>query len=685
MDTGMLFILAALAILFGGAFCVFFMTFAGIGPRKIGWTALACVIVASVLIMPVCSDVLTTGNAQQGRLAMFHIQALHASLQLRVDRLSAFFMIIVLLLALPAVMFSIPYVEKEKDLIGYYAPLILFVLGMLGVLVMDDLFFFFIPWEFMSLSAYALILFEKDDPNTLRAGLKFFIVTHFGTTCMFIGAIVVYFCLPESAASFSFQAISESMARMTAENPGLLNLALVLLFVGFATKAGVFPFGFFWLPDAHPAAPSPVSALLSGVMIKIGVYGLVRIFLFLLPPGAFSFGWGWTLAVFGCLSLFFGTLKAMMQHDSKVLLAYHSIGQMGYILLALGLGMVFAGSLPVMALAALIAGLYHLVNHACFKGLLFLNAGAVLHQTGMRDMDKLGGLSKLLPVTSIASLVAVCSIGGLPGFSGFASKWMIYQASLFGGTLYPLTILMGLIAIFISVVTIVSVFKFYAAMFLGPRPASLEGQTEHEDRAMQIPQLFLALLCVLLGIVPVLGILPAYAVFEQWPPLQSTGYGSVFGQFDFFRIVFQGKTGEGVSPMIGVWNPLLTMIVFGALVCFGYLVKRSAKAPVREVETWCSGSVIGSEETIYRSSSYYRYLKECFGLVNTPFVPSRISIKTDFSRILNLDRWVYDPFSRGFVSLSRGLAKSHAGIPHVYLLWTVAGAILTVALLFWLV
>ncbi|MBU2497752.1 MAG: hypothetical protein KKE57_02515, partial [Proteobacteria bacterium] len=338
-----------------------------------------------------------------------------------------------------------------------------------------------------------------------------------------------------------------------------------------------------------------------------------------------------------------------------------------------------------VAVLALVAGLYHLVNHACFKGLLFLNAGAVMHKTGLRDMDKVGGLAKILPITSIAALVAVLSIGGLPGFSGFVSKWMIYQASIFGGIQYFWTILMGIIAIFISVVTIVSVLKFYSAQFLGKMPEAFkEKAKDHEDWAIWAPQIFLAVLCILLGIIPVLGVWPGFTVFTDMPILSTASYTAVFGEFNLFRIVLHADTQNVGINTVGVWNPFFTIIVFIALGLFGYFITRSAGAEIRTVESWYCGSVIGDEEIIYRSSSYYVYLKEFFKLVNRRFVPGKVEFKTDLSKILNLDTWLYYPFSHGFVSATKWFAKSHVGIPHVYLLWTVIGALITIAVLFWL-
>ena len=205
-----------------------------------------------------------------------------------------------------------------------------------------------------------------------------------------------------------------------------------MVFVGFGTKAAIFPLGD-WLPDAHPAAPSPISCLLSGVMIKLGVYGLLRIFFWMAPSSHTYTVWGGVIALFGAVSLFVGTMEALAQHDSKRLLAFHSMGQMGYIFLGIGIGIAFLRISPALSAAGFIGGLYHLVNHACFKGLLFLNAGSALIRGGTREIDRLGGLAKYMPLTAATAIIASFAIAGVPPLNGFGSKWLIYQASLFSG------------------------------------------------------------------------------------------------------------------------------------------------------------------------------------------------------------------------------------------------------------
>ena len=278
---------------------------------------------------------------------------------------------------------------------------------------------------------------------------------------------------------------------MLAEQPLLTGLAFALFLVGFGIKMGMWPFGQVWLPDAHPAAPSPVSAMLSGVMIKTGVYGLMRYFLWLVPAEAradFPLTW-WGLAVvgLGTVTLFTGTMQALKQDQTKRLLAFSSIGQVGYILLGLGVCMTLLGGTEfdpaaALAAAAFCGALFHTLNHGLFKSLLFLNAGSMLHATGTQDLNKLGGLMKFMPLTAVTALIASFSIAGVPLFNGFASKWSIYVAAIQGGPACGFLPLLAMVAILTSALTLALFIKFFGGIFLSRTSATVAARAAGNRR-----------------------------------------------------------------------------------------------------------------------------------------------------------------------------------------------------------
>jgi hydrogenase-4 component B len=290
--------------------------------------------------------------------------------------------------------------------------------------------FFIVFWEIMTLTSWALVVYERENKESLKAGFIYFIVTHIATGCLILGAVVLY--SHTSDLTFRFEALRASLTALLATNPALVHLILALFFIGFATKASTLPFGF-WLPLAHPVAPSSFSAVLSGVMIKAGIYGMARLFCTILPISTCSQTWGIVIALFGTFSIFIGTMAALTQDDSKRLMAFHSIGQVGYMFLGLGAGFYFLPINPAVGTIALVGGLFHMINHSWFKSCLFLNAGAVMYKTGTRDLNKIGGLFSLMPWTGITALIASLSIGGIPPFNGFASKLVLFESSIIAG------------------------------------------------------------------------------------------------------------------------------------------------------------------------------------------------------------------------------------------------------------
>lgn len=609
------------------------------------------------------------------------IPSLGASLTISVDRLSALFFILIGLISFLGTLYSYRYMEiyPGQSLARFYHCLILFVAGMVGVVSVTDMFFFFAFWEFMTLSSYFLVIYEMEDAVSLRAGFKYFVMTHIGTVAMVIGAIL----LQAQVGSFAFSGLREAMAGMIETHPVRLCFILGLFLLGFGTKAGMYPVGT-WLPDAHPAAPSGISAILSGVMIKMGIYGFLRLFFFLLPFSTLSTAYGIVIAAFGALSLLVGTLSALMQHDSKRLLAFHSIGQIGYVLLGIGTGLAFLRTNPALSAVATMAGIYHALNHAAFKGLLFLNAGAILYKTGTRDLNQLGGLYSVMPVTAWVTLIASLSIAGIPPFNGFASKWLIYQSTILGGVGSPVFLFFGLLAVFISSVTLASFVKFFSSSFGGTMGNALEARLRpgfEVPFSMRLSQNVLALLCVLLGIFPWV---PLHFILKS---LTGSELGAALpASMEAFRGSWLGLSpGMGGVEGSGVWLPVVGVLVLGICLFLAFAISRSGKAGARTVPVWNCGEVYEPDEVRYRAGSFYLPFVSRFESMVRFGLPSiRMKRPDRIYRGLDFDQFLYYPFVNWFIRLSQNFRKTHLGIPQVYMLFQVLGIALVGAAILWL-
>ncbi|MBI3887652.1 hydrogenase 4 subunit B, partial [Candidatus Microgenomates bacterium] len=348
------------------------------------------------------------------------------SVYVRIDQLSAFFIFIISLIALASSIYGLGYVKhyyKKYNLgaLGFFYNL--FLAGMVLVVSSSQVVFFLIVWEIMSLASYFLVIFEHKENATLKAGSLYFVMTHVGTVFIIIALMLLYI----TTGSLDFQAIK---ANITMVPPVLKTVVFLLALIGFGTKAGIIPFHI-WLLSAHPAAPSHVSALMSGVMIKTGVYMLIRLTIDLMAPS--PIWWGVIVLILGAISSLLGVLYALTEHDLKRLLAYHSIENIGIILLGVGSSLIFGAlNLGSLAVLALTAALFHTLNHAIFKAVLFLGAGAVISQTHTRNIEDYGGLIKLMPITAFLFLIGSLAISALPPFNGFFSEWVTFQA-IFAG------------------------------------------------------------------------------------------------------------------------------------------------------------------------------------------------------------------------------------------------------------
>ena len=457
---------------------------------------------------------------------------------LEVDALSLFFALLVSTAVFVSGVYSIQYMRHDDNEREYYTLFLMLGGGVMGLVLSGDLFNMFIMVEILTFAAVALTAFRNTAKGALEAAFKYLVVGSIGSTCILVGTAVLY-----------AQAHTLNFAQLAQLIPGNLNtatkVAFALLFVGFGTKAFIVPFHPL-AADAHGAAPASISVMISGVLTKSGIYGIIRLTYFLFQTmnlGTMQF----LLVFIGSLSMFICVTMALAQHDFKRLLAFHSISQIGYVLTAVGLCTALGVS----------AGLYHAMNHTLFKGLLFLAAGAVLHETGTTDLGKLGGLSKKMPHTTVLFLIGAFSISGIPPFNGFASKWMIYQATyqkaVESGNIGFL--LVTIIALVTSVLTLASFVKVSQSVFFGQLPKELENVKE-VPFGMRFAMGIFALLCVLTGLFP--GLVTTYitepaarAVFSVAQYISAMGFDA------------SGVAAEGAVSFahMGVWEPISWLLI----------------------------------------------------------------------------------------------------------------------------
>ena len=403
---------------------------------------------------------------------------------LEVDALSLFFALLVAVAVFVSCVYSIKYMEHDDNIPQYYTLFLMLAGGVMGLVLSGDLFNMFIMVEILTFAAVALTAFRNTARGALEAAFKYLVVGSIGSTCILAGTIMLY-----------AQAHTLNFAQLSALIPGNMNgatrVAFALLFVGFSTKAFLVPFHPL-AADAHGAAPASVSVLISGVLTKSGIYGIIRLAYFLFNSMSLP-TIRWMLVVVGSVSMFVCVTMALAQHDFKRLLAFHSISQIGYVLTAVGLSSALGIS----------AGLYHAMNHTIFKGLLFLAAGAVLHETGTTDLGKLGGLAKKMPHTTVLFLIGAFSISGVPPFNGFASKWMIYQATYQKAveTNNIGFLLVTIVALVTSTLTLASFVKVSQSVFFGQMPKEYENVKE-VPFGMRLAMGILACLCIVTGLFP---------------------------------------------------------------------------------------------------------------------------------------------------------------------------------------
>ena len=513
------------------------------------------------------------------------------SFSMALDALGCVFLVPILILCALSALYGFEYLKHyygRKNIGSAWFFYNILVASMIAVVLARNAMLFLLAWELMSVSSFFLVLFEGEKKEVARAGLIYLIATHIGTLFL----LVMFILLGQESGSFDF---ADWKSVSSGFMPSIIFLCAV---IGFGTKAGFMPMHI-WLPEAHPAAPSHVSAVMSGVMIKTGIYGIIRMLTFLGVPLAW---WGYLLIAIGITSGVLGVLFALAQHDLKRLLAYSSIENIGIIALGIGIGILgMSLNNPVLAVIGFTGGLLHVINHAFFKGLLFLGAGAVLHETGTKEIDVLGGLLKKMPITGFCFLVGSAAICGLPPLNGFISEFLIYFAS-FKGILGSLPVTIMSLGVIVSLALIGSLAvacftKAFGIIFLG------EARSAHCEKArepkilMQGPMLVLAVLCVFIGLLSPFVV----RIFKE-------------AVFDITRTPINAID----TVVMGVVSPLSYIVIAALLVCFIFLflfiVRRGLlwKREIRQVGTWDCGYARPQARMQYTASSFAQPIVDFF-------------------------------------------------------------------------
>ena len=517
----------------------------------------------------------------------------------RLDPLAAFFLVVVGLGSVGASLYALGYGRHEHEpqrVLPFYPA---FLAGLNLVVVADDAFSFVFAWELMSLASWALVMSHHRESNNAQAGYVYIIMASFSGLAL----LLCFGLLAGASGGYAFDAM-----RVAHPTPGIAALALVLALTGAGSKAGVVPLHA-WLPLAHPAAPSHVSALMSGVMTKVAVYGFVRITFDLL--GAPAWWWGTMVLAVGGVTAVLGVLYALMEHDLKRLLAYHTVENIGIIFIGLGLALAFsANQLPVAAALGLTAALFHVFNHSIFKSLLFFGSGAVLTATGERDMDHLGGLIHRMPKTAFAFLVGCVAISALPPLNGFVSEWLTFQAILLHPDLPQWGLKLAIPAdgalLALSAALAAACFvKAFGVTFLG-RPRTRAAADAREVDSFSLCAMFgFAALCLLAGI------LPGVVIDLLAPVTQMLTGASTPTQLhvEWLSIV-------PVASARSSYNGLLVFLFIAVSASLTALVVRCfASHGLRRAPAWDCGFPDPRPATQYTGASFAQPIRRVFGTV----------------------------------------------------------------------
>ncbi|HNX17133.1 MAG TPA: proton-conducting transporter membrane subunit [Methanoregula sp.] len=576
------------------------------------------------------------------------------SLTFFIDRLAAFFLFLIGMVAACVAVYSSGYIEhmeggnRRNLLCGCIS---LFVLAMALIVSSENTVSFLLFWELMAATSFFLVMYEYDTLETRKAGLFYFVMTHLSTLFVMLGVIMLWY----ASGSFAIAPLHTSPASLP-----LATVAFLSLFAGFSIKAGIIPFHK-WLPYAHPASPSPVSALMSGVMLKVAVYGLIRFIFTVFSP---ELWWGVLILIAGISSAVLGVIYAFKEDDIKGMLAYSSIENIGIIFIGIGLYVIFScEGLIVLATISLLAALFHSLNHALFKSLLFLTAGSVVHATHTRDIEKMGGLSRKMPYTSALFFTGAMAIAALPPLNGFASELLVYIAFFQSVTVVdPLIKVLLFICLALFALTgalsAACFVKAFGSVFLA-QPRSPESENAREvSLSMLAGPAVLAAACVILGVF-------AYQIFFA--------FGFALPIPDLFLV------------------SVLLLVMMALAYTFLYF---TASRETRISETWGCGTKSQPSSTEYTGIGFSEPIVTIFSSI---YRTKKASTKTYFDkndcivaegtaeiRLLKFfEEYLYLPVARGAMKAAKKISRVQNGCLDTYLLYVFIAVIAVILYLGW--
>jgi formate hydrogenlyase subunit 3/multisubunit Na+/H+ antiporter MnhD subunit len=542
---------------------------------------------------------------------------------------------------------------------------------MFMVVMADDALFFLISWEVMAAASYFLVLFEHERIENRRAAFLYMVMAHVGA----ISILLSFGIMAGLATGFrDFSGYTFDAMRATQFSAGWATAAFLLAFFGFAAKAGIVPLHV-WLPEAHPVAPSNVSALMSGVMLKTAIYGIIRITFDLIK--VFPWWWGALVLVLGLITALLGILFALMQQDLKRLLAYSSVENIGIILIGVGLAMVFVSfKFPLLAALAITAALYHTLNHAVFKGLLFMGAGAVLHATHQKNMDMMGGLIHRMPWTAALFLVGCISVSALPPFNGFVSEWLTFQAFLLSPSLtsplLKLLIPLGAALLALTGALAAACFvKAFGVTFLGHWRGPRNAVVHEINWPMRLGMIMAALSCLCLGILPTMVIDWMDTLAQQ---LTGARIGTSAGTLGWMWLT-------PVAPERASYSGMIVFLGIMAVVVSAYLLLHVRPGKIHRVPIWDCGFEKINQRMQYNATSFSMPIRRIFGFFFNVRDQIRVGSQAGhaaFPKRLHYylrirDRfwlWLYKPIAVSSFWIARKVGRLQQGRIQVYLIYS---------------